>query len=264
MEFTEEQWRGLKTHAEERDLVFLSSVFSPAAVELLSRIRVPAWKIGSGEISNVPLIHKMAVTRLPVLISSGMSGIPELDEAVACVRRHGAPVAVLQCTTSYPTAPENIGLNLISEFQKRYRCPAGLSDHSGTIWAGLAAAALGADILEVHVTFSRQGFGPDVPASVTIGELGQLALGLKFVRTAILHPVDKDEAASRFEEMRTTFGKSIVAARLLAAGTTLTEADLALKKPGGGIPPGGFELLLGKKLRRSLEPDELVQENDVI
>lgn len=263
MEFSEDQWAGLKQHAEERGVEFLSTPFSMAAVELLERLGVGAWKVGSGETGNVPMIGRMARTGRPVILSSGMSGWAELDAAVEEVRRHGAPVAVLQCTTAYPTPPEKIGLNVLEEIRRRYGCPTGLSDHSGTIYAGLAAAALGAEIIEVHVTFSRECFGPDVPASVTTAELARLVEGIRFIRRALEHPVDKEEWAAGAGEMRRTFGKSVVAARPLACGTVLREEDLALKKPGDGLPPARLGWLIGKRLKRSVETDELILEEDV-
>lgn len=263
MEFSAEQWAGLKGHAEEKGLIFLSTPFSMAAVELLDRMGVAAWKVGSGELNNLPMISRMAATGKPVLLSSGMSGWNELDEAVAAVRCSGAPVAVFQCTTSYPTPPEKVGLNVLNDIRERYGCPTGLSDHSGTIFAGLAAAALGAELIEVHVTFSRECFGPDVPASVTTGELAQLVEGVRFIERALQHPVDKDQWAGEARELRRTFGKSIVAARRLERGVRLTEADLALKKPGDGLPPSKLGVLLGRRLRRALEADDLILEEDL-
>lgn len=159
MEFTEPQWRGLVAHAREKQLVFLSSAFSPDAVDLLERLEIPAWKVASGEVSNLPLLERMARTQKPVLLSSGLSSWAELDAAVRTVQTAGAPVAVLQCTTAYPCPPERWGLNVITELRDRYACPVGLSDHSAAIHAGLAAVALGADLLEVHVTFSATASG---------------------------------------------------------------------------------------------------------
>jgi len=170
MEFAEEQWRGLKRHAEDRGLIFLSSPFSAEAVELLERIGMVAWKVASGEVSNAPLLERLLATGRPILLSSGMSPLAELDATVARAQAVPVPIAVLQCTTAYPCPPERIGLNLLPIFRDRYGCPVGLSDHSGTIFAGLAAATLGCDVLEVHVTLSREMFGPDVPASVTTTE----------------------------------------------------------------------------------------------
>jgi N-acetylneuraminate synthase len=263
MEFTEEQWHGLKQHADEKGLLFMSSPFSVEAVELLKRVGVPAWKIASGEISNDAMLAAMAGTRLPVLLSSGMSSWQELDEAIARVRSHSLPFGVLQCTTAYPCPPEKIGLNLLEELRKRYGCPVGLSDHSGTIYPGLAATALGAEILEVHVTLSREMFGPDVPASVTTAELQQLVEGIRFIEKMRASPVDKDAMAEQSAPLRRLFTKSIVAARALTAGTVLSPEHLALKKPGSGMPPQEMNLLLGKKLLCDVAGDEMLQPDKV-
>lgn len=263
MEFSEEQWSGLKRHAEDKGLVFLSTPFSFRAVELLERLGVEGWKVGSGDLGNLPLIERMARTGRPVILSSGMSGWKELDGAVEAVRRFGAEVAVLQCTTAYPTPAERVGLNVISEIRARYGCPTGLSDHSGKIYAGLAAAALGAEIVEVHVTFSRECFGPDVPASLTTQELAQLVEGVRFIEKTLANPVNKDQVEKEFVELRRVFGRSVVAARDLEAGRVLEPDDLALKKPGGGLPPTALGWLAGKRLRRTLRADEALREGDV-
>lgn len=263
MEFTDEQWQGLAMHARERGLFFLSSAFSFAAVELLDRIGVPAWKVGAGETSNLPLLERMARTGRPVLLSSGMSGWAELDAAVDCVRSNGAPVMVLQCTTSYPCPPEKLGLNVLAQLSARYGCPVGLSDHSGTVYAGLAAATLGAQLIEVHVVFSRECFGPDVVASVTTAELRQLVKGVRFIERALSHPVDKEMMAESLGEMRRVFGKSAVAARDLPAGHRLAAADIVFKKPGTGIPSARFTTLIGRVLRRPVPADTLLAESDL-
>lgn len=263
MEFTAEQWAGLKQHAEERGLMFLSTPFSMAAVDLLERLGVEAWKVGSGEVTNVPMVERLSRAGRPVILSSGMSTWGELDCAIRAVRRHGAPLAVLQCTTEYPTPPERVGLNVMEEIRERFGCISGLSDHSGTIYAGLAAAALGAEILEVHVTFSRECFGPDVPASLTTAELRELVKGVRFIERALETAVDKDRLAAGMEGVRKTFGKSIVAARTLSAGEILSEQVLALKKPGDGIPPSRLHELIGRKLKRALAADEVIREEDL-
>jgi N-acetylneuraminate synthase len=263
MEFTEDQWRGLAEHAKERGLIFLSSAFSFAAVELLDQLGAPAWKVGAGEVSNLPLLEKMAQTGRPVMLSSGMSDWTELDRAVECVRKKGAPVAVLQCTTAYPCPPEKLGLNVISELRERYQCPVGLSDHSGTIYAGLAAATLGAKLIEVHVAFSRECFGPDVVASITTQELKQLVDGVRFIECALNNPVDKVLMAEDLSELKRVFGKSIVAARELKPGHILTMSDLAFKKPGTGIPAARFDEVIGRTIKRSLAIDTLLSEDDL-
>src|SRR5690606_27803187 len=129
-----------------------------------------------------------------------------------------------------------IGLNMLPVFRDRYGCAVGLSDHSGTIYAGLAAAALGCDVLEVHVTLSREMFGPDVPASVTTTELRQLVDGIRFIERMKSHPVDKNELAEEMQPLRDMFTKSIFLAVPVVAGTVLEQKHLTFKKPGTGIP----------------------------
>jgi N,N'-diacetyllegionaminate synthase len=262
MEFTAEQWKGLADHAAERGLIFLSSAFSLEAVELLDRLEMAAWKVGAGEIGSLPMLERMARTRRPVLLSSGLSSWAEMDAAIECVHQQGAPVAVLQCTTAYPCPPEKTGLNVIAELRDRYHCPVGLSDHSGKIYAGLSAITLGANLIEVHVTFSRECFGPDVPASLTTDEMRQLVEGTRFIETALAHPVDKQAMADDLANLRLTFGKSVVAARPLPAGYKITAEDLAFKKPGTGIPASRYQSVIGTTTKRTIAADTLLSEDD--
>jgi N-acetylneuraminate synthase len=263
MEFTEEQWLGLKRHTEERGLLFVSSPFSLEAVEMLERVGVAAWKIASGEINNAEMFERIAKTGIPILLSTGMSGISEIDSAVAQVKSHGVPLAVLQCTSAYPCLPEKVGLNLIPFFRERYGCAAGLSDHSGTPYPGLAAATLGSDVLEIHVTFSREMFGPDVPASVTTSEFRYLVEGIRFIEKMLAHPVDKDHLADEATPLRRMFMKSVVAKIDLPVGTVLRAEHLTAKKPGTGFPAARLSELLGARLKRDLKADDLLQETDL-
>ncbi len=260
MEFTEEQWQGLADHAHHCGLLFLSTPFSNRAVDLLERIGVPAWKVGSGDVNNLSLIGRMAKTSKPILLSSGMSSWGDLDAAVMRIQEHGTPFAVLQCTTAYPCIPEKLGLNVLTEIRGRYGCPIGLSDHSGQIYAGLAAVVLGANIIEIHTTFSRECFGPDVLASLTIADLRQLVEGIRFIETALAHPVSKESAAEELSELRHMFGKSLVLAKDLSMGHRLAEEDLALKKPGTGIPASRLTEMIGRTLKVSLPADSFLSE----
>ncbi len=262
MEFTEQQWHGLKQHADERGLLFLSSPFSNEAVELLTRVGVAAWKVASGEVNNKGMFELMTAAGLPFILSTGMSPLTEIDNAVAWVKQKNLPLAVLQCTSAYPCPAEQVGLNLVSFFRERYGCPAGLSDHSGCIFPGLAAAAQGAEVLEVHVTFSRESFGPDVPASLTTGELRQLVEGVRFIERMNAHPVDKDDMASELDGLRGMFNKSIVARTDLPAGITVAEEHLAFKKPGRGIPAGRVGDILNRRLRHSVAANTMLSESD--
>ena len=264
MEFTEQEWLGLRKHALKVGVDFLSSPFSVEALELLERVEVMGWKVASGEVRNLALLNRMAATGLPVLLSTGMSTLAEIDEAVALLQeREVAEITVMQCTSAYPTPPERLGLDLLPFFRERYGCAVGLSDHSGTIWPSLAAVTLGADVVEVHVTFSREGFGPDVPASVTLDELELLVAGVRYLEQARAYPVDKDAVAEELEPMRRLFMKSVVARRSLATGTVLSLADLAAKKPGTGMPAEQMGSLVGRRLARDVAADALLAEDDL-
>jgi N-acetylneuraminate synthase len=263
MEFSREQWQGLVEHALERGLYFLSSPFSEEAADLLESIGMPAWKIASGEVSNRSLLEKIVATDKPVILSSGLSSFEELDAAVEIMRSAGVPYAVMQTTTQYPTPPEKLGLNVIPLMQDRYGCTVGLSDHSGTIYPGLAAFTLGARMLEVHVALSRYMFGPDVCASVTVEELAQLVQCIRFLEQAMQHTVDKDSVISELSDLKRIFGRSVVPVRDLPQGTVLTPGDLVAKKPGTGIPGNMIQSLYGRKIKRALKTDEIFRDEDL-
>lgn len=263
MEFSKAQWAGLKNHADERGLLFLSSPFSMQAVELLDEIGMSVWKIASGEVNNIQLLNRIIATQNPIILSSGMSDWNELDEAVGQVRQAENPLAVLQCTSAYPCPPEKVGLNMLEVLRSRYDCPTGLSDHSGNIFAGLAAATLSAEVLEIHVTLSREMFGPDVPVSITTSELRQFVEGVRSIEKMTANPVEKEAVAAELAPLRQIFTKSIYASSFLPAGTILDNKHLQLKKPGKGIPAAQLPNLIGQKLRRNLQADELLLLEDI-
>ena len=261
--FSASQWQELADYTAKKGLTFLSSPFSVEAVELLDNVGVPAWKVGAGEIGTLPMLRRMAETKKPVLLSSGMSTWEQLDSAVAAVRDLDCPVGIFQCTSMYPCPPEKLGLNVIPVLRDRYSCPIGLSDHSGTTHAGVAASAIGANLLEVHVTFSRDCFGPDVSSSLTTSELPDLVEGVRFVERALSNPVDKAELADELEPMRDIFFKSLYIARDLPSGHQITKDDLVLRRPGTGLPAHRLEEFVGRVLREPLEQYAQLEERHV-
>jgi N,N'-diacetyllegionaminate synthase len=264
MEFTPEAWAGLKQHAEDKGLIFLSSAFSHAAVDMLRKLGMSAWKVASGELTNLPLIEHMASGGKPVMLSTGMSPHSEIDAAAAVVRKTKSPLAIFQCTTQYPSPPESIGLNMLDELRARHKCAVGLSDHSGTIYPTLAAvAAYKAQLIEVHLTLSRDMFGPDVVASVTPAEMKQLVDGVRFIENMAANPVQKNTVDPRTAPMRQIFFKSIVPLHDMTAGTTLTRDMLGLKKPGTGIPAAELENTIGRTLKRAVFKDTPLQQDDL-
>ncbi len=263
MEFTEAQWLELANHTKEKGLIFLSSPFSLKAVEWLARIGMPAWKVGSGEFASEELLLAMGNTGAPILFSTGMCSYTEIADMVAWFRARQFSYALFQCTSKYPVALEEVGLNALDEFRTRFHCPVGLSDHSGSLFPGLAALAQGVHLFEAHVTFDRRMFGPDVPASLTLGEFKLLADARNAFTTMRQHPVDKDAMAVEMTQMRRLFTKSLAPAYDLAAGTILADEMLLAKKPGTGIPYQEKERLIGRMLACDVKKDRLLRWEDI-
>lgn len=261
--FTEEQWRELKQHAEARGLVFFSTPFSIAAVSLLRRIGSKGWKIGSGETNNLLLLEAVAAGKEPVLLSTGMSYLHEVDRSVEYLKSQDSPLLLMQCTNIYPCPPEKLGLNLITEYQMRYGVPVGFSDHSGEIFSGLAALALGAKAIEVHVTWHKTCFGPDVKASLTFEQFRELVIGVRFLERALGSSIDKDAMAVEMADVRGMFTKGLVAKGRIETGCRIEKTHLDGRKPCVGIPAAEFEKVIGRVAGRCIEAGEPIHWSDL-
>jgi N-acetylneuraminate synthase len=263
MEFTKEQWLGLKEHCDNKGVEFISSPFSCAAVDLLEEIGVKQYKIGSGEMTNFLMLNKIANTGKPVILSSGMSDYKELEECIDFLKPFGNEISLLQCTTAYPTMPEQWGLSEISELKSRFNIPVGYSDHSSDITAGIAAVSLGAEILEFHVTFHKEMFGPDAKASLTVEETKQLVRSVRSLEIAF-NTENSKEDMSHFSELKNLFGKSLAVNKNLLKGAIISLDDLESKKPGNqGIAAKEFQAVLGKKLRRNMYQWQFLSYSDL-
>jgi N,N'-diacetyllegionaminate synthase len=263
MEFSIEQWQELKNHCEDKGVDFLASPFSVAAVNLLNRLGVNAFKIGSGEVTNWLMLEHIARTGKQIYLSSGMSSWQELDETVKFLAQYESPLTILQCTTAYPTLPHQWGLQIIPELKRRYNCPVGYSDHSGDIFACLGATALGADVLEFHAVFDKRMFGPDAPASITINDIEKLITGVRAIRTALQAEVNK-ENVREFDSLKKLFGKSLAINKDLKKGQVLTFDDLESKKPAGlGISAREYQRVLGKHLSVDMKKWEVLREEHI-
>jgi N,N'-diacetyllegionaminate synthase len=257
--FSDEQWAELKRACEERAIEFLCSAFSLEALDRLEGIGVARHKIGSGEVTNLELVRAAGATGKPLLLSSGMSSWAELDAAVEAA---GPNVVVLQCTSAYPTPPEQAGLNVVAELRERYGKPVGFSDHTRGSAASLAAVTLGAEVVEKHFTLSREDYGPDAAIGLEPDELRTFVREIRDLEVMLASPVDKDDTAP-FAEMKRVFEKSVVAAEPIPAGTTLEAGMLAAKKPGTGIPTARLPELVGRRARKDIAADALLTEADL-
>lgn len=264
MEFTLEQWLGIKKHCDEVGLEFISSPFSNEAVDLLEKVGVQRYKIGSGEVSNFLLLDKIVKLKKPIIVSSGMSTYDELDKTVQFINQYNIDLSILQCTTSYPTPPEKLGLNVIAELKSRYPDKKiGYSDHSGQIYSGIAAVAIGAEILEFHAVFDKKMFGPDASSSLEINEISKLVEGVKFLDRANEHLIDKNNIED-YKLIRKMFQKSLSINKSLKEGHVIQLEDLESKKPAGhGIEAADFQSVIGKKLIRDMKQWSFLNVDDI-
>ncbi|WP_310557743.1 N-acetylneuraminate synthase family protein [Flavobacterium sp.] len=263
MGFSLAQWKDIKQHCDAVGLDFICSPFSNLAVDWLEEIGVEQYKIGSGEVNNFLLLEKIAQTGKPIIVSSGMSSYDELDQTIAFLNERKVNFSILQCTTAYPTEPEQYGLNVIPELIKRYNVPVGFSDHSAKTASCIAATALGATILEFHVVFDRQLFGPDSKSSLTIKETKDLVLAVRNISVALAHPIDKNNNDD-FAGLKQIFEKSLAVNKDLPKNHILTFDDLEAKKPKGyGIDASRFQEVIGKFLNKDLKQWDFLNEGDL-
>jgi N,N'-diacetyllegionaminate synthase len=255
--FSDEEWATLKGACDRAGIEFLCSVFSIEAVERLERIGVKRYKIGSGEVTNLDLVRRVASSGKPVLLTSGMSSWSELDAAVEAA---GDDVTVLQCTSEYPTPPERVGLNVLAELRERYGKPVGFSDHTVGNYAAFAAVALGATVVEKHFTLSKQLYGPDAAMSMEPDELEDLVEGIRDIEAMLAAPVDKDDLQP-FAEMKRVFEKSVVTVADIPAGAKIERQMVAAKKPGTGIPAARIGDVVGRTARADIAADTVLTED---
>jgi N-acetylneuraminate synthase len=249
--FDEEQDRKLKTYVEQKGLIYLSTPFSRAAAIRLEKMNVCAYKIGSGECNNYPLIQHIADYGKPVILSTGMNDFEQIDPAVKILRKAGVPFALLHCTSMYPTPYEKVRLGAVPEMADRYPgVPVGLSDHSLGNYTCFGAVALGASILEKHFTSDKSWPGPDVPISISPSLLQDLIAG-----TQAIHLATGGSKTILDEEAPTiAFAyASVVAIAPIRAGERLSKENIWVKRPGTGeISAMSFDALLGKKAARDI------------
>lgn len=265
MEFTVDQWAGLKKHCEDKNIEFLSSPFSNKAVDLLEKIGVKRYKIGSGEVTNNLMLEKISKTGKPILLSSGMSSYTELDKTIDFIKSKGNDVSIFQCTTSYPSVSGEWGLKLIPEFIDKYNVPIGFSDHSGDIYACLAATTLGASLLEFHAVFDKDIFGPDAKSSLTIKEIKKMVDGVVKIKNDLSSLNNLKQDNSKFKVVKSIFEKSLAINKDLKQNHIITFDDLEAKKPANkGISASEFELVIGKKLNRDINKWDFINLIDLI
>ena len=258
LELTFDNFRQLQQYAKEKGLMFLSTPFDIPSVDFLNSIDIPCFKIPSGEITNLPYLIRIAQTGRDIILSTGMAEIEEIEAAVKALRENGAgEISLLHCNTEYPTPMEDVNLRAMLTLKEKFSVRVGYSDHTKGIEVPIAAAAMGAEIIEKHFTLDHNMEGPDHKASLEPDELKAMVEGIRKNKKALGNGI---KTASRSEKKNMDIArKSIVARRKIAKGETLTEDNLAVKRPGNGISPMKWYEILGTKAVRDFEEDEMIE-----
>jgi N,N'-diacetyllegionaminate synthase len=254
------EWQApLAEHARSRGLEFMSTPFDFQAVEELDALDVPAFKIASFELVDLPLIRAAAATGRPLLLSTGMAVLGEIEDALRAAVEAGAPaVGLMQCTSVYPAPAETINLRAMATMERAFGVPVGLSDHSLGIAVPVAAAALGAAFVEKHFTTSRELKGPDHPFAVEPDELREMVAGIRAAQAALGDGRKDGPTPQEREEMYTLGRRSLIATRDLSAGTVLAPDMITRKRPGFGIAPKDLDRVLGRALKVDVEEDAVL------
>jgi pseudaminic acid synthase len=260
--YTPWEWhKDLKEYAESKGLIFFSTPFDETAVDFLEKLNIQLYKVASFEINHIPLLKKIAYTKKPVIISRGLSSEEDIDLAVRTLKNNGCPtVAVLHCVSSYPADPEQMNLKTIPDIGKRFDVIPGLSDHTIDNDVAIASVALGAKIIEKHVTLFRKKGGPDAAFSLEPNELSRLVRSLRTVEKAIGKITYK---IGEKEKENIVFRRSIFVVKNIKKGEEFDKENIRVIRPGYGMHPKFYEETIGKKAKRNLKKGTPLKKEDI-
>ena len=259
---TYEEYGKLKEYCDERGIEFLSTAFDLPSVDYLHSIGMRRWKIPSGEITNLPLLIKIAKLGEPIIMSTGMSELSEVADAIKVLKENGAgEITILHCTTEYPAPYEDVNLKAIDSMKETFDLPVGYSDHTKGLEIPVAAVARGACVIEKHFTLDRNMEGPDHKASIEPDELKQMVDMIRHVEVAIGDGVKKVSPSEL--KNQDIARKSIIAKTAIKAGDVFTEENITTKRPGSGINPMKWFDLLGKTAKHDYQEDYLIEEDEL-
>lgn len=260
LELTEDNHDELIDYCKQKKISFLSTPFDSDSIDLLKKLHIKLGKIPSGEITNLPYLRKMAESFERLILSTGMSDLNEVEEAMNVLIKAGMPkekITVLHCNTEYPTPYTDVNLNAMLTIKDRLQVEIGYSDHTMGIEVPVAAVALGAKVIEKHFTLDRNFEGPDHKASLEPGELMQMVKSIRHIEQALGH--SKKESSDSEKKNKTIARKSIVAAANIKKGELFTERNLTVKRPGNGISPMQWDSILGLKAGKDFMEDDLIE-----
>lgn len=258
LELTYDEFIELKEHCDKTGIMFLSTPFDNDSIDFLNHIGVPIWKIPSGEITNIPYLIKIAQMKKPIIMSTGICELKEIDFAIKLLIDNGAKdITLLHCNTEYPTPMEDVNLKAMLTLSNTFRLPVGYSDHTLGIEVPIAAAALGACVIEKHFTLDKNLEGPDHKASLDPEELREMVTAIRNIEAALGNELKKPTESEL--KNKDIVRKSIVARHKINAGEVFTEENITVKRPGNGISPAKWFDILGQKAKWDFEKDELIR-----
>lgn len=262
LELKDSDFISLAKYARKKRIVFLSSAFDKGSVDLLDKIGVAAFKIASGEITNLPLIKYIAQKRKPIILSTGMSNLKEIKIAIDTIKSHGVNnITLLHCVSEYPVRLENVNLKAMQTLKNNFKVPVGFSDHTNGIATAAAAVAMGATVIEKHFTLSRRMRGPDHKASL---EPDEFAVMVSFVRQVEKTLGNGIKKATKLEErIKKDVRKSLVAKIAIPKDIKISASMIDIKRPGTGIAPANLNKVLGKITKRAIIKDSLISFKDL-
>jgi N,N'-diacetyllegionaminate synthase len=262
LEMPEQMTRSVAAHAANVGIIFLSTGFDEQSIDLLDDIGVPAFKIGSGDVTDLPLLEFIGCKRKPVILSTGMSYLEEVQSAVETLLTSGCPnVALLHCVSSYPADPEEANLRALQTLRETFNTPVGFSDHFLDNEIAIAAVALGANIIEKHITLDVNLPGPDHRASLSPDRFKSLVQSIRTVERSFGDGVKRPRPGE--QNVREVARRSIVAASTITAGAIITREMVAFKRPGTGISPARWKEVIGKCAARDIASDSLITMGDL-
>ncbi len=257
MEFTEKEWKKISNYCKKKKIIFLSSPFSLKAVKLLKKINIPAWKIASGEFFSEQMLEEIYKTKKPLLISTGMSKYSEIYKIVKKLKKKKIKFLLFQCTSEYPSNKENIGLNIIDEFKKKFKCPAGLSDHSGNLMTLISAIASGSNAIECHIKLNGPKNNPDFSSSISLKELKFLVEFKNYFYELKNAKINKSSLSKQVKKNRKLFLKSLAPIKSMKKGEIVKADNITEKKPGTGINIKDKNKIIGKKILKNIKFNQL-------
>ena len=262
LELDYEEFKELYNYAKKKNIIFLSTPFDFESVNFLNELDIPAFKISSGDLTNIPFLEYVAEKKKPIILSTGMATLGEIEEAINTIKNIGnKDIILLHCISAYPAKLETLNLRAINVLREAFKLPVGFSDHSLGIYTPIAAIALGAVIIEKHFTLDKNLPGPDHRASLSPEELKEMVKAIRLIEEALGDGIKKPIPEEK--ETKKASRRSIVARTNISKGSIITKEKITFKRPGIGLPPKYYKYIVGKMATRDITADEAIYWRDV-